>query len=700
MAYNKNKRKQTPSRESYPLGLLLPVIALLAIIPLITFMHNYHTHLEQFEWYTSLTETVDFFLYYKMVWVIVACVYIIFCLAYLFFIEEKNLIWSKQLIPICVYCAISLISAIASKYSYFSFHGIFEQFEPVWILLGYGIIIYYTFLIMHSEAAVRRTLNCFLIGIGIMAAIGLSQVFRVDFFRSSLGQDLITPSTYDGGPLQFNFELGRPYMTLYNPNYIGFYVALTIPVLLTLLLAGKKIWYRIACALLLAAMLLILFASQSRAGIVALAVSLIVMMLCMRKAFIKHWKLSLCGIIIVICAFFLVNTMSHNVLVSRLMEMFSSQSEYYPLKEIQTNNDNVTVIYQTAERNQEQKGKLTDEDSLVFIVSQDAAGNDSFELKDGTGKAVPYHLLEDNVNYAIDDARFPFTFASVRGDSFQGFSVTIDTNTWYLSNLMKPGDSTYYCQGGAGAMMKLARITETVPFLEKHYRLANMRGYIWARTIPLLKKYFFLGSGPDTFIIAFPNSDLVGLYNSGHVNEIITKPHCMYLQVGVQTGVISLIALLTFFAWYLIDSLLLYWKCNYSEYITFAGVGIFTAVIGYLILCLTNDSCVAISPIFYTLLGIGLGINHKIRRDLPELTAPAKSVAQKAGTGSDSKAPDNKASNSKAPDSKTSNSKASDSKASNSKAPDSKASNSKAPENTNTKKKGPSSKKKKTGKKK
>ena len=80
-------------------------------------------------------------------------------------------------------------------------------------------------------------------------------------------------------------------MTLYNPNYVGFYVALTVPVLLTLLFAVKKIWQRIASALLIIAMLLILFGSQSRAGIVALVVSLFVMLLCMRKVFIKNWKI-------------------------------------------------------------------------------------------------------------------------------------------------------------------------------------------------------------------------------------------------------------------------------------------------------------------------------------------------------------------------------------------------------------------------
>jgi hypothetical protein len=619
MSYNKNKRKQPPREKSFSMGLLLPIIALLAVIPLIMMMHQYNTNLGDFEWFTAYAETIDFFLYYKMVWIIITCCYIIFCLVYLFFVEEQKLHKIKQLIPMAVYCGISLISAIASKYSYFSFHGIYEQFESVWILLGYGIMVYYAFHVMHSESAVKRTMNFFLIGIAVMAALGLTQVFKHDFFRTSLGQKLITPSSYTGGSLTFNFELGRPYLTLYNPNYIGFYAALTIPVILTLFFAFQKIWQKAACGILALAMLLILFASQSRAGIVALVVSLFVMLLCMRRLFLKHWKVGTIGIVVIIAAFFLINAINQNVLLSRLQNMFSSQAEYYPLKEIQTNDDNITIVYQTQERNQAENDTLTEEDSLVFRVTQDTDGNDLFDLRDGTDAAIAYSLSEAGDCYVINDARFPFTFCSVRSDSFNGFSVTIDGKVWYLTNLMTEGDTTYYCRSDAGTIMKLATITESVSYLDKHYSLANMRGYIWDRTIPLLKKYFFLGSGPDTFIIAFPNSDLVGLYNSGHNNEIITKPHCMYLQVGVQTGVISLIALLIFFGWYLIDSLRLYWRCQYNQYLPLIGVGIFCAVIGYLILGLTNDSCIAISPIFYTLLGTGLGINHKIRTELAEV---------------------------------------------------------------------------------
>ena len=46
------------------------------------------------------------------------------------------------------------------------------------------------------------------------------------------------------------------------------------------------------------------------------------------------------------------------------------------------------------------------------------------------------------------------------------------------------------------------------------------------------------------------------------------------------------------------------------------GVAILASSIGYMILALTNDSCVATSPIFFALIGIGLGINHKLKQDI------------------------------------------------------------------------------------
>ena len=611
MYYNdKNKKKpqqNNKTEKNYPLGLLLPVIAVLAVIPLVTFMHEYKTNLTQFDWYTSWEKAFDFFLYNKMVCFIIACCCMIFCLIYIIFADEQKAVWIKNLIPLAVYCVLTLISAIASKYSYFSFHGIHEQFEPVWALMGYCLEVYYCFFIFRTEDAVRRTMKWFVAGITVMTALGLTQVFKHDFFKTSLGQKLMTPSSYKGGPLEFNFEEGRTYLSLYNPNYVGFYVALVVPILVALIFTAKKLWHKIAYAVLIASLILILFSSQSRAGIIALIFAFFVMLLCMRKVFIKNWHITLGAIAVFVVAFIAVNVMNQNILIDRMKSMFATTPESYPLESIITGDDDVTFTYNGAK--------------LSYSVTQDADGNDIFTLTDGDKKNIEFDLTEDKSAYYVKDERFPFTFASVRADNLTGFVVYVNgdtTHPWYFTNLMKENDKSYYVMGGTGALFKLTEQEKSIKFLEEHYHFANMRGYIWARTIPLLKKYFFLGSGPDTFIIAFPNNDLVGAYNSGHGGEIITKPHCMFLQIAVQTGVPSLIALLVFLGWYLISSLRLYWSMNYEEYLPKIGVAIFVASIAYLILAITNDSCIAISPIFYALVGMGLGNNYKLRKDKKE----------------------------------------------------------------------------------
>jgi len=331
--------------------------------------------------------------------------------------------------------------------------------------------------------------------------------------------------------------------------------------------------------------------------------------------FIKNIKIVIAAIAVFIVAFIGINVANQGILLDRMKSMFSTEAEYHPLSEITTNDDNVSIVYNN--------------ETLIIKCTQDANGTDQFSLTDKSGKEVAFALNEDSSSYVINDERFPFSFSSIRSDSFNGYQITIDDKTWYFTNMMKENDSTFYTYGPGGAIMKLTKQTKSLSFLENHFHFANMRGYIWARTLPLLKKYFLLGSGPDTFIIAFPNNDLVGLYNSGHINEIITKPHCTLMQIGVQTGVISLIAWLVFFIWYLVSSLKLYWKHDFSGYLPKIGVSIFVGVIGYLIISLTNDSCIAVAPVFYAVTGMGLGINYKLKKDQKETgTAQIKEVAK------------------------------------------------------------------------
>jgi hypothetical protein len=136
------------------------------------------------------------------------------------------------------------------------------------------------------------------------------------------------------------------------------------------------------------------------------------------------------------------------------------------------------------------------------------------------------------------------------------------------------------------------------------------RGYIWSRTLPMLKDTLILGHGADTYCIYFPHDDYVGKYNAGwNINTIVDKPHNMYLGAAVGTGMISVIALLALFLIYIVQSFRLYMREQYDDFTSVTGAGIFFGVIGFLISGFVDDSSVSVMPLFYGLLGVGIAIN-------------------------------------------------------------------------------------------
>ncbi|HOQ76817.1 MAG TPA: O-antigen ligase family protein, partial [Thermoclostridium sp.] len=140
--------------------------------------------------------------------------------------------------------------------------------------------------------------------------------------------------------------------------------------------------------------------------------------------------------------------------------------------------------------------------------------------------------------------------------------------------------------------------------------LGSNRGYIWSRTIPLLKDTIFIGKGPDTFALYFPQYDFLGklkFYMTGSL--FVDKAHNMYLQTALTTGVLSLAAILVLFVMYAVLSLKVLWDEDFTEFLPAAGLACFAAFCGYAIAGLFNDSTITVAPVFWVLLGMGTGIN-------------------------------------------------------------------------------------------
>jgi O-antigen ligase len=143
---------------------------------------------------------------------------------------------------------------------------------------------------------------------------------------------------------------------------------------------------------------------------------------------------------------------------------------------------------------------------------------------------------------------------------------------------------------------------------------ATNRGYIWSRTIPLIKNSILLGYGPDTFPIYFPQYDYLGklrYYETGNI--FVDKAHNLYIQTAMNSGMAALLALLALFGIYFVTSVKIYIKEKFESFLPYAGFACFAAFVGYAVAGLANDSVISVAPVFWVLLGLGIGINLRLK---------------------------------------------------------------------------------------
>ena len=610
-----NKHQKTAFGKSSigtRIGTLAPLIGVLAILPLLVRLYTYDSGLQYYDFYGNTAKPdIDVFLHCKMVFFLFLSIVMACILIARLVIEKKEIRFSKIFIPLGAYALLALLSSIFSKYQPYPWTGVYEQFEPVFVLLGYVITAYYAFLFVEDSTDITILTVALMAGTFIIVVIGITQVFFTDFFQTSLGYQLIVPKSlqaaYPRENMTFEFAAeGRAYLTLYNPNYVGSYVALLSPLFLMMIFAYKNLIFKVFGGLVYVFLLFALFGSGSRAGFIGIAFSLL--MLCILFAR-KNWKfwipvLSIFGLTCIILIGYIMFSSGPKV-IERLQEAFSTgQRDPYALTKIETNDSDVVLTW---------KGN-----DLHIITDADAT---TFNCIDSSGSLLPLKLSDDGNSIIIGDERFAdVTISALQitdPERIPAFSVTAG-GTWRFAYV----NNSYYYITIFGKLIKYEN-AEYTEFLDKHAALASKRGFIWSRTIPLLKKNIILGSGADTFIFEFPNKDVLGMNNAGFNQwgkiEIMTKPHNMYLQVGVQTGVISLIAMLAFYIMYLVTCIKTSFKMKTHNFYSYISGGIAAGTFGYMITQLINDSSITVAPLYWALIGIGFSTCLVARKENAEV---------------------------------------------------------------------------------
>ena len=431
--------------------------------------------------------------------------------------------------------------------------------------------------------------------------------------------------------MQLNFSDGQAVATLYNPNYLGVYGSFMIPFLAMLVLYEKSKWRRfwhIGNFVLVAVAVLF---SRSRAGLIAAVAALCVALVVCCRRLVKYWYLTIPAINFAVVILLLVNAYNDNLIFDRLKNVLAPDDvkveEFVAEDGTVVRKTGLTELYTT-----EESVVMTYNDVTVHIY-----------MYDEDGYLGLYGLIdnEEQVDMPMEgeDMCFSFSHPALSGitaqlmqlEEYNGFVLEGDGQWPFVYNEEK-GRFQYvrkYLATDGTAVYKQSDMVVAESFgFEDRQRFFSGRGYIWSRTIPLLKEYVFLGSGPDTFVLAYPQNDYLHMKENGFDGMVLTKPHSLYLQVGVQTGVLSLLCLLVFYGWYAIWCLRLYWFRNMNTFQEGLGVAVFIASIGYMISGISNDSMVVTAPVFWTLIGLGIAANTMVvkkRKEEPAVSEPVKS---------------------------------------------------------------------------
>jgi hypothetical protein len=589
----------------------LPLLLIAGFVPLIVYAK--YVNLEgtkQALYWTGQRQYLDFFSYWKSMWVVIlTAIALIF---YIILYKQKKLPFKnlkQYYIPLGIYAILVIISTIFAIDTQTALWGFVDMYQGMFVLLSYVLITFLTINFVNSERDVTLFVKAFLFLIIIEGLLGITQYFGFDFFQTKLGNRLIIPGNLQVDNLSFSFGPKTIYGTLFNTNFVGSFATLMLPLSVAFLLGAKEKKQRIISAIAVVLMIFAWIGCNSRAGYLGVAVAAIFALWLFRKVIVKHWKISISLLVVFVILLVGLNVVSDGLLFNRLktfnvVEQINKIKERnetaFKFEDIELGKDTISI-----KTNRQVLNMKIDNDKLYFL------DKDFNELAiTQTGNKIKINQINDKDDYwEINNFTIPKNYPGVTLTTHWG---------WGTINF-------YFSQDGVKVLGSGGRIADPIvadrfkPFdgLEK---FMSGRGYIWSRTIPMLKTYLIKGSGADNYPIAFPQDDFVAkLKNGSSASLVIDKPHNMYMQIGTNTGVISLIALISVWVLYIISSLKLYTKITFNSLEKIVGASCLVSIIGYLATAMFNDHIVSVSPLFWIILGIGISINIRLQRENTEV---------------------------------------------------------------------------------
>jgi hypothetical protein len=144
--------------------------------------------------------------------------------------------------------------------------------------------------------------------------------------------------------------------------------------------------------------------------------------------------------------------------------------------------------------------------------------------------------------------------------------------------------------------------------VESNMNMLSRRGYIWHYSNELIKENYLFGYGPDNLYYNFPqhNENKIAYMSE----DLIDKPHNMYLQIMLDIGIFGLIGFMIL----LVGTLLKSNKAIDLENDMYKQTyfkALVLVILAYMIQGMVNDNTIAVQSVVYMLMGIGASLTKQ-----------------------------------------------------------------------------------------
>lgn len=596
---------------------IIPLMLMIGVVPLIvhTVLYEPPSEVHPFGFMNTF---VNQYTYAKSIAILLLDVMMLFY--FLHYSRKQNVLTADKQMNIIfrgllLFSLLAVISSVFSDYPITALWGSPGRDEGILILLSYTLVSLYAALVIRNESAIQCIKYALIFLSFLLSVLGIAKIFGKNLLMMAPLRYIVAPIGLSDIIIdKTNNAKDFLNLTLYNPNFVGSYCALMLPMLFVIFKDRKENRVvRIFSFILFGCTVVILFFSRSQAGMVGVMISFFIGLYYFVREIRLYQRKSLLIIVTMSIFFSLINFLMKGAVIENFIGIFKEGINVVsPIKDYKHDPTYGAYMYDI---HFEDKCMTVKTKAGDFKIS---AKENSFEVQNPMNDSIRGNSYISEDNEELIRLLQPYSEISIKEEKNEEKNLYIFK--LYHQDILKfiivkNKEGEVYLSTPTYYPVELKEANH-MKFFEGKENIASDRGYIWSRTIPMLKDTLFIGYGPDNYLMAFPQGDLLAkaYVNEGKPFLIVDKPHNMYLQWAVNEGVIALFSLLFSFGYYIIDSFKLYHrKLEYSS-LEYFGIGVLMAVIGYLGTGFFNDSVVPVAPIFWTIFGVGIAINMMVRK--------------------------------------------------------------------------------------